>query len=179
MISYTSISLAATSAIVLSTTLAISAAQAQEPMLTDTVWELQQILYNNDTSLEPTNPADYTIQFFEDGTVGVQADCNVVRGTYDVQRDFIALGPSTLAACGPDSIDDEYRRGLEDAVGYLFEDGDLYMDLPVDVGTLRFSPAPEIAEEIPEMTEDPIVEEPVIEPEPEVEPEPAPIRGLW
>ncbi len=116
MISHTSISLAATSAIVLGTTLAISAAQAQEPTLTDTVWELQQILYNNDTSLEPADPADYTIQFFEDGTVGVQADCNVVRGTYDALNDFIALGPSTLAACGPDSIDDEYRRGLEDAI---------------------------------------------------------------
>ena len=98
MISYTSISLAVTSAIVLSTTLAISAAKAQEPMLTDTVWGLQQILYNNDTLLEPTDPADYTIQFFEDGTVGVQADCNVVRGTYDVQIDLNALGPTPLAA---------------------------------------------------------------------------------
>lgn len=184
MVPYRSASFVLASTLLLGGTLGTQTAIAQDPELVGTVWELQQILYNNDTLLEPANPEDYTIEFFEDGTIGVVADCNVVGGTYDPESsDFITLGPSTLAACPPDSIDDEYREGLESAVIYFFQDGDLYMDLPVDTGTMMFSPAMETAEveepEVEEEVEEPEVVEEEIIPEAGSSVEPEPVRGLW
>lgn len=179
-----SLSMAAISAIALSSSAGISVAQAQEPELVGTVWELQQIQYNNDTLLTPDAPERYTIEFLDDGNVAIQADCNFVRGTYDVESaDFITLGPSTLAACPPDSIDDEFRMGLEDAAIYFFQEGYLYMDMPADAGTLQFAPAAAMsAEEDPEVmeaTETVEVTEPVEETAVEEAPAAEPVRGLW
>ena len=177
MTAFFSISIGITSAIFWASTANIHVAQAQETMLTGTVWELQQIQYNNDTRLKPDDPENYTIQFFEDSTVGIQADCNVVRGTYDTESaEFITLGASTLAACPPESIDAEFRTGLEEAAIYFFEDGNLYMDLPVDTGTLMFAPAEETAV-IEEETE--VIEEDIMEGTPEPSSEADPVRGLW
>lgn len=130
---------------------------AQTLELTDTIWQLQQIQYNNDTRLEPEFPENYLIQFSEDGTVSIKADCNQVQGTYEVTGSniVIELGPSTLAACPPDSIDDEYLQALNSSVIYFFDDGDLYFDMMADVGTLQFSAQGNPSESA------------------------APIRGLW
>lgn len=113
------------------------------PSLTDTVWELQQIQYNNDTQLVPEDPADYTIEFLEGGDASIKADCNQVLGSYteDGSSITIELGPSTLAACAPESIDTEYLQALESAAIYFFRDGDLYIDMIVDTGTIQFSAA--------------------------------------
>lgn len=169
--------------------IAISGAQAQdEPMLTGTVWELQRIQYNNDTEAVPMDPSRYTIEFFEDGNVGVIADCNVVRGTFDPDStEFITLGASTLAACPPNSIDNEYKQALENAAIYFFEDGNLYMDLFADAGTMMFAPADETAaveEETETMVEEEtevMVEEEteVMEESTETTTESEPVRGLW
>ena len=159
---------------------------AQEPMLTDTLWQLEEIVYNNDTMLVPDDPEAYSIQFFEDGTVAVRADCNVGNGVYDLDStDLITLQAFTLAACGPDSIDDEFRQGLENAAILFFEDGDLLLDLFADAGTMRFSAAEEsMAEAETEVeTEVEMEEETVVEEEEPVEtmpePEEEPVRGLW
>ncbi len=190
MVQKTSIAIAAVAVAVAGVgAIAMSGAQAQDaPMLTGTVWELQRIQYNNDTEAVPTDPSRYTIEFFEDGNVGVMADCNVVRGTYDPDStEFISLGASTLAACPPDSIDNEYKQGLENAAIYFFEDGNLYMDLFADAGTMMFAPADETA--AVEDETDVVVEEEtevVVEDETEVTeesteptPEAEPVRGLW
>lgn len=172
----------AASAVMLAGTGGARLAQAQEPMLTGTVWELQRIQYNDDTLLEPTNPENYTIEFFEDGNVAIQADCNVVRGTYDADStDFITLGASTLAACPPDAIDDEFRQGLQDAAIYFFRDGNLYMDLFADAGTMMFAPAAETADveaetEVVEAEAEAVTETTT---EGTTETTTEPIRGLW
>lgn len=181
-----SISIAVASTLLLAGTLGARSTAAQEATLTGTVWELQQIQYNDDTLVEPTDPSRYTIEFFEDGNVSVLADCNVVRGMYDTAEDadFITLGASTLAACPPDSIDSEFKRNLEDAALYFFQDGNLYMDLPYDAGTMMFTPAAEttaVEEEsqvvVEEETE--VVEETAPEETPETTTEAEPVRGLW
>ncbi|WP_204139033.1 META domain-containing protein [Halomicronema sp. CCY15110] len=157
-------------------------AMAQEPMLTGPLWMLEEIVYNNDTMTVPDDPELYSIQFFEDGTLGVRADCNVGNGIFDPESpDFITLQAFTLAACGPDSLDDEFRRGLEDAVNYFFVDGDLLMDLPFDTGTMRFMADETMVED--EMEEDMVVEdemeeEVVVEEEMEADME-EPVPGLW
>lgn len=156
-------------------------ATAQNPMLTGTLWQLEEIIYNNDTMLVPDDPEMYSIQFFEDGTVAVRADCNVGNGVFDPDStDFITLQAFTLAACGPDSIDDEFRQGLDNAALFFFDDGDLLLDLFADAGTMRFSAAEEMAVEEDtevETEEDVVVEEETVETMPETEAEP--VRGLW
>lgn len=116
-----------------------------DPTLTDTLWQLQQIQYNNDTLIEPDAPENYTIEFMQNGEVGIQADCNRVLGTYteDGSSISIELGPSTLAACPPESIDTEYLQALEAAAIYFFQEGDLFIDMKFDTGTIQFSAAEE------------------------------------
>jgi heat shock protein HslJ len=159
-----------------------TAATAQEPMLTGPLWMLEEIVYNDGATTVPDDPELYSIQFFEDGTLGVRADCNVGNGIFDPESpDFITLQAFTLAACGPDSIDDEFRQGLNDAVNYFFVDGDLLMDLPVDTGTMRFMTTDMMVEE--DMEEDIVVEEDMEEDivvEEDMEEDVAePVPGLW
>ena len=61
------------------------------------------------------NPANYTIEFFlADGKVTVKADCNNVLGSFtaDASNLTITLGPSTMAACPPGSLDSEYVKAI-------------------------------------------------------------------
>ena len=177
---YNSLSFAIASAVALCGVTATTAG-AQDPMLTGPLWLLDEIVYNNDTMTVPEDPELYSIQFFEDGSLGVRADCNVGNGIYDVESsDFITLQAFTLAACGPDSLDDEFRQGLSDAVNYFFIDGDLYMDLPVDTGTMKFFTTDVVMEEEEEIVVEEEIEEEVVEEETvETPAESEPIPGLW
>jgi heat shock protein HslJ len=84
----------------------------------------------------------YTLRFFPQQRLSVLADCNAGSGSYTVSanRIDIELGAMTLAACPEGSLADNYLRYLSEAVLYFFgDDGDLFMDLPADAGTMRFS----------------------------------------
>lgn len=89
------------------------------------------------------DPSRYTIVFFEDGTAGIKADCNVGNAEYTTGEGnsiSILLGVSTLAFC-EDSQDQVFRTGLEAAAVYSFdENGDLLIDMLADSGTMRFTP---------------------------------------
>jgi len=60
------------------------------------------------------NPENYTLILRVDGSFSGKADCNAIAGTYTNEkgRFSINLDPSTMAACGPDSLDQEYLRLL-------------------------------------------------------------------
>ena len=108
-----------------------------------TVWQWEQTLYNDDRKVEPSDPKNYTVQFREDGTLSVQADCNQKGGTYtylpEGKRLSIEITQSTMAACPEGSLEDEFVRGLSGSAVYFIKDGDLYIDLKYDSGTMRFS----------------------------------------
>jgi heat shock protein HslJ len=110
--------------------------------LTGTTWQWQQTLMNNDDEFVPDNPGNYTLQFMADGTVAVQADCNQVLGTYTLDGSAITLafGPSTMAACPEGSLGDTFVTQLGGAAIYFLQEGDLYIDLMFDSGTMRFNP---------------------------------------
>jgi heat shock protein HslJ len=62
-------------------------------------------------------PQDYTITFRDDGTLSGKADCNTFTGTYSQDGDFIiTVAPDVMAACGGDSLDQQYLGLLEDIV---------------------------------------------------------------
>lgn len=86
----------------------------------------------------------YTIEFQESRTFNAKADCNQLRGTYEVHRGdgrtdlglepgggsiSILPGPSTLAACSRGSIGDLYLVGLGNASSFVIEDGQLTLTL--------------------------------------------------
>lgn len=108
--------------------------------LTNTVWQLEQIQYSDGKQLEAT-PGDYTIQFADDGQLSIRADCNQAGGSFteDSNSLSINLGPMTLAPCPPESIDNDYLQALQNSGGYFFQNGNLFIDIQADIGTMQFS----------------------------------------
>lgn len=106
------------------------------------VWMWMEFLENNDTLTQPDIPGNYTLEFLPDGGLNVQADCNNATGTYTVsgnQLDMEILA-TTLAACPPESLSDEYIRLLNDAVAYIRMGEFLFIDIMFDTGTMKFFP---------------------------------------
>lgn len=88
-------------------------------------------------------PESYLLAFAEDGTVSIVADCNNAAGTYTDEDGAltIAIGPMTAAACPEGSRSDQFVALLGSAARYFFQDGQLFIDLLADGGTLAFAPA--------------------------------------
>jgi heat shock protein HslJ len=88
------------------------------------------------------NPSSYTVAFSPDGSAVIGADCNTVLATYtanDAGALTITLGPSTLAACGPDSRDAEFLQSLAAVVGYFGEGDTLALEMMADGGVLSLA----------------------------------------
>lgn len=117
--------------------------QEKMPGLSGPVWQWVQTLYNDDRKVVPENPVNYSVQFKEDGTLNVKADCNQKGGNYSVSPEkktlSIEITHSTMAFCPEGSLEDEFVKGLSAAAIYFIKDGDLYIDLKYDSGTMRFS----------------------------------------
>lgn len=123
-----------------------------EPELTGTTWQWVGLT----TPLEATavtDPTRYTITFNNDGTALIRADCNNVIATYETDGAALALlpGPSTLVACPPDSLGDQFVAYLNNVVIHFFQNGDLFMDMKLDSGTLRLTPLANV--DLPEPTD--------------------------
>jgi heat shock protein HslJ len=87
---------------------------------------------------------DYKILFNADGTANIQADCNVVGGSYtlDGASLSISLGPSTMAFCGEESLDQFYLASLEAVASYVNNEGELFLNLMADAGNMVFDRGP-------------------------------------
>lgn len=117
---------------------------AESPSLVDTAWQWVHTRYNNDKRTVPAKPERYTIRFGEGGQIAVKADCNAKGGTYAVDGKQLSMKviTSTMAACEPGSLEDEFVRNIEAGTNFFFRDGDLYLDLKYDTGTMKFSSHP-------------------------------------
>lgn len=82
----------------------------------------------------------YTLTFGDSRNVAVLADCNRSSGTYTQNGSelAIALGPTTLAACPPPSLFDQYLRDLGSVARYSLEGDRLRLELRDGLGTLLF-----------------------------------------
>ena len=88
------------------------------------------------------DPESYTLTFNTDGTVTIKADCNNAAGSYteDGSSLSIEIGPSTMALCPPESRSEDFLKYLGSAAIYFFQDGNLFIDLMADGGTMQFAP---------------------------------------
>ncbi len=122
----------------------VSAAMST-PTLTATTWQW----LGTTTPTERITVADssrYTIEFLDDGTAAIKADCNRVAAQYTAEDGALSItpGPTTLAACPEDSQADVFVQQLAASGLYFFQDGDLYIDLFADAGTMRFGALPNV-----------------------------------
>jgi putative lipoprotein len=87
------------------------------------------------------DPENYTIIFREDGTFNGRADCNNISGTYTNEggRFTISLGPSTMAACEPDSLDQEYLRLLSSVAAGGSSGPDLALEIAGGAERMTFT----------------------------------------
>jgi heat shock protein HslJ len=103
-------------------------------------WEtFQDTAGINDLSVP--NPENYTLTLNEDGTASIKADCNQVIWSYelnDSQLTFDTLGPSTLAMCPEDSLDQQFLERLGHTVTFVLQDGKLFLNLFADAGNMVF-----------------------------------------
>jgi heat shock protein HslJ len=110
--------------------------------LVGVVWVWVEFLENNDTVTRPNMPANYTLEFLPDGQVALQADCNRANGTYSVNGSQleIEIMTTTLAACPEGSLGDKYIQLLNDAVAFIREGDQLFIDIQFDTGSMKFLP---------------------------------------
>ena len=91
---------------------------ASSNTITGIVWQWESVTEQptGETTTVP-DPQNYTIIFNEDGTFEGQADCNAIGGTYSQENGFtITPGPSTMAFCGEESLDQQYIALLDQVV---------------------------------------------------------------
>jgi heat shock protein HslJ len=109
--------------------------------VTGTVWQWERTITPVETVASPA-PDRYTLELAPNGRLMVRADCNRGTGTYRIGAGTIAFGPiaTTRMACPPGSLDARYLRDLQRAATFFVEGGSLFIELPMDSGTLRFAP---------------------------------------
>jgi heat shock protein HslJ len=110
--------------------------------LTGVVWKWEEFQSSDGSMVKPENPEAYTLEFLPDGSLGIQADCNRVVGTYTVDGSRLTLQATamTMAACPPGSLSTQYLEYLNGVVSYVFEDGNLFLALKYDSGIMKFTP---------------------------------------
>jgi heat shock protein HslJ len=120
-----------------------SAPAEEDVAVIGTTWEWQGTTTPVE-SIDVPNPANYNLLLNEDGTFNFTADCNVGSGSYTVSDNQITLelGPITLAACGPESLDTVYLQQLGEVTSWFTNDeGEFFLEMPADAGTMRFAQA--------------------------------------
>ena len=105
------------------------------------IWKWQRSLYNNDTRAEPPDPSRYTILLMPEGHLSVQLDCNAGGGRYTLEGSTVTLEVThtTMARCGPESLDRQFLKDLAAARIAFMRDGNFYLDLMYDSGTMKFT----------------------------------------
>lgn len=117
-----------------------------EPSLVGPQWRWNRTLMNDDSVHAPAGgeAARYTVRFAGDGTFSARADCNRVLGSWAAEGRRITLtpGPTTMAQCPEGSLADVFVADLAAAVSYFFSDGELFLDLKFDSGTMSLVALP-------------------------------------
>ena len=105
------------------------------------IWKWQRTMYNNDTKSEPTDPSRYTILLMPEGHLSVHLDCNAGGGRYTLNGSAVTLEltHTTMAACPPGSLAQQFMKNLAAARIAFMRDGNLYLDLMYDSGTMKFA----------------------------------------
>ncbi|MBS1721832.1 MAG: META domain-containing protein [Armatimonadetes bacterium] len=114
--------------------------RAHSDTISGVEWKLVEIAYNDDTTLKPFRGERLTMMV-ANGRVSGMAGANRYGGPAKVGKDgTVEFGPlvSTLVADPEGSIAPKFLKDLGQVKRFMFHKGDLILELPVDVGVLRF-----------------------------------------
>jgi len=119
-----------------------AAEPAAAPSLIGTRWEWVSTITPVERT-EARDPTRYTLLLQADGKAQVQLDCNRGAGNYELADNKLTFGPllSTRMACPEDTQDHIYMEQLGKIGSYFVRDGELYLEMPYDSGTMRFRAA--------------------------------------
>lgn len=113
-----------------------------EQDFTDTKWQWYSLSENEPASQSVVpDPENYTITLNSDGSMNIQADCNMVEGSYSVEGNTLSLivGPSTMAFCGDESLDLMFIELLSNVESYSMENNELILNLNNNAGKMALS----------------------------------------
>ncbi|CAN5679042.1 hypothetical protein BH23CHL5_BH23CHL5_12030 [soil metagenome] len=129
----------------------VSMAQDGTPEPTSAIppieWHLVEFIDTVAGSTAVDEPARYTIQFLEDGTVALRADCNRGFGDYTIDGSGLTFGPvaTIRVLCAEDSLSDRYLEELSQVTSFVIDQSGasdaLALSFMADGGMLRFEPA--------------------------------------
>ena len=107
-------------------------------------WQWLGSDYGDGSSTRPSEPIRYTIEFRAAGALTAQADCNTVLGTFSETGAelSIQLGPSTLVACPPGSLAEEFKRDLSRVTGFTQTSAQLVLRLGTGADSMTFVAIP-------------------------------------
>ncbi len=113
--------------------------------LTGVVWQWTEFQDTAElNNLIVPNPANYTLQFNEDGSLNLVADCNTGSTTYVLDGNVLTINMNTIAItramCAEDSLDTQFLAFLNDVrTMVITEDGQLVLNLFADAGNMLFA----------------------------------------
>lgn len=111
--------------------------------LAGTSWRLVQIMSMDDSTYTPSDASLYTLEFGNDGSMRVKADCNSGTGAWTSesagQLQFGVIA-ATQAECGPDSLHDRYMSQFQWVRSYVLRDGHLFLATMADGSIIEFEP---------------------------------------
>ncbi len=112
-----------------------------KPQLTGVLWQWDRFLGGRGSGAAPADPSAYTIEFRDDGTVAVRADCNSGTGRFESTPPQLIMSDLSVTemACPPRSLSDDFVRNLRDVRSFVFRGGQLYLTLMADAGIMIFS----------------------------------------
>ena len=121
--------------------LSLGACASRGADLQGTEWQWVHLIESN-PPLERINPdpENYTITFTDGENVSIKADCNMVLGSYSVNRSRLTIetGPSTLAYCGEQSQDVDFLDLIAEVESYELVGETLRLGLRHEAGALEF-----------------------------------------
>ena len=90
-------------------------------------WRLMSIVETGTTPTTIDDPSKYTLEFQDEGRIGVKSDCNTCGGPYSVSGSTIEIGPvvCTKVFCGDTSRDQAFVRALDKARTASVDDNEL------------------------------------------------------
>ena len=104
------------------------------------LWALQSFQLADGSLVPVPDPARYTLDLgaTETGLAHIRADCNMCNGGYELSGSTLVLGrmACTLAACPPDSLDNDYLFALGSTS--TFQRTGNALTLNYDGGVMRF-----------------------------------------
>jgi heat shock protein HslJ len=92
-------------------------------------WRLESMDLDGADAFVPADPSRFTVEFNEDGTLGVTADCNQCGGSYTLTDGNMTAGPlaCTLIAC-PTNRGQEFASIIDGTSSLDLEDDELEIE---------------------------------------------------